>query len=258
MAVLDDSILGPIVQHSEHDSHTVGLILSGSRGAGMADDASDYDLIRVLTDSAYAERQGSGAPMQIYGDIEGRRVLDVVYSCPAQLEGLAAVPDWQTPAFLTARVLLDKTGEVTAALQAIVTMPVESVPSEVARQFDGYLNAFYRSVKAARRGNELGARMHAGESMVYLTRTLFALEGRWTPYHDRLVGALDMLQGQGWETGELRESMLAVLRTADADVQVELGLRVESLLRDRGFGSVIDAWGGEIERTSGRRWPLEG
>jgi len=45
-------------------------------------------------------------------------------------------------------VLLDKTGDITRAIQAISTMPAEKAQADVAGWFDAYANAFFRSVKA--------------------------------------------------------------------------------------------------------------
>ena len=54
-----------------------------------------------------------------------------------------------------ARVLLDKTGEITAAIEAARRIGRD----ELAELYDSYLNDFYRSLKSWRRGRELGARI---------------------------------------------------------------------------------------------------
>jgi hypothetical protein len=69
--------------------------LGGSRGAGVADHESDYDLEWVLSDAAYDARAGRGEPMEIKKHArEGATVLlDMGYTCPAgftkRLENLA-------------------------------------------------------------------------------------------------------------------------------------------------------------------------
>ena len=96
-------------------------------------------------------------------------------------------------------------------------------------------NAFYRSLKAWRRGNELGGRLQAAESVMHLVRVLFALERRRTPYYDRLVWQLDRLDTQGWPAGYLRDTLLQLVQTGDPRLQQKLELQVETLLRARGF-----------------------
>jgi hypothetical protein len=177
-----------------------------------------------------------------------RKAVEVSYTSPEHLAG-PLTPDWFRRGLSTARVVLDKTGEVGSLLTRLATLPAESAAMEAAEMFDGYLNGFYRSLKAARRGNELAARLEAAESLAYLVRLLFALEGKVAPYHSRLPAVLDTLAEQGWARGELQDRFLGILRTADPRSQTELEERVERLMRSRDYGHVVEAWDGEIERV---------
>lgn len=244
----DDSVLSSLLKAARHDPATLGIILHGSRGAGVGDEESDYDLIWVLTEQEYQRRTGAGDRLEESTFRDGQKLLDIAYSCPQRLAD-PATPSWIIQGLATAKILLDKSGEVTQALSDLVTIPEEKARDEVAEMFDGYLNGFYRSIKAARRGNELGARLQTAASVIYLIRALFALERRWPPFHDRLATALDALEAQGWKLGELRELILEILRTGDPYLQIELEERVEALMRERGYGQVVDAWDGEIERV---------
>ena len=102
---------------------------------------------------------------------------------------------------------------------------------------------------------ELGARLQAAESAMHLVRTLFALERRWIPYHDRLARDLEGLATQGWRPGELHHALLRLLQTCDPALQQQLESRVEALLRARGFDGIVERWGGEIERV--KSWRLD-
>ncbi len=249
-AFANDPLLQPLLLEASGDPGTVGVIIHGSRGAGVGDRQSDYDLIWVLTDEGYDRRVATGLPLEETTKYQGRKLTEISYTCLRRLAG-PSTPDWIIQGLATARVLLDKTGEVARTLDTLVTIPREKARAEVAEMFDGYLNGFYRSMKAARRGNELGARLQAAESLMYLVRTLFALERRRPPFHDRLATALDTLDQQGWASGELSELFLVILRTAEPERQKTLEARVESLLRERGYGDVVEAWDGEIERVKG-------
>lgn len=243
-----DPVLTPLLETARADPATVGLILHVSRGAGLGDEKSDYDLIWVLTDPAYERRVERGERLEETTFRHGRKLIEIAYTCPRRL-GDPTIPTWIIQGLATAQVLLDKSGEVAAGLSALLTIPEEQARSTVPELFDGYLNGFYRSMKAGRRGNELGMRLQAAESLVYLIRALFALERRWPPFHDRVVSALDALASQGWKPGELRDFLLAIMRTGDPQLQARLEDRVEALMRDRGYGQVVDAWDGEIERV---------
>ena len=80
----------------------------------------------------------------------------------------AAEPYWFTDGIVQGRVLLDKTdGELDRILARL------GAAEDVERPYDAYLNAFVRGKSAARRGDELGARLHA--------RTRFAISPGRSP-----------------------------------------------------------------------------
>jgi hypothetical protein len=87
---------------------------------------------------------------------------------------------------------------------------------------------------------------------MHLVRLLFAIERSWPPYHDRLVRQLDRLAGQGWPPGYLHDALMRLVRTGDPRFQQELELRVEALLRARGFE--VNLWEGEIDRVKAFRF----
>ena len=119
--------------------------------------------------------------------------VDLVYVCQRDLDRLPTMPGWWAYGYATARVLLDKTGAIAPAIEAIGTMSEEKSRADVVGWFDAYANALIRSVEAWRRGNQLGARLHAGDSAGHLVRVLFSLSvaGRrttigWRPGSQRL------------------------------------------------------------------------
>lgn len=224
-----------LLQEVEADPATLGLVLHGSRAGGVERPGSDYDLVRVVTDERYAR----GPAHVKSGD------TDVLLQTPERLRRLAGEPDWYTSAFLTARVLVDKTGEVAELVRAIVDAANEAAYEAVPRAYDGYLNSWVRSLKAWRKGDELGGRLHAAQSSVYLIRALFGLERRWAPYLDRLEPALPEIErAQGWEDGYLREALLRLVGDGELAFQRELEARVEALMDARGFAH---EWGGDLE-----------
>jgi hypothetical protein len=232
------SVLDQITREVETDPTSVGLILHGSRAAGTARESSDFDLMRVVTDETYPAR----ANLRDKRTGDDGLAADVFYSSPARLWELAERPDWQVGMLVTGRVLVDR-GPLAALLEETLRRAGEHAYANLAEHYDGYLNCFVRSLKAWRRGDELGGRMQAAESALLLVRTLFALEHRWHPYHDQLAGPLAELEpAQGWKAGELADAMLRLVRDSDPTFQQELELRVEALLESRG---VRHQWGPE-------------
>lgn len=233
------SLLDEIAAEVRDDPESIGLILHGSRAAGVHGPESDYDLVRVVTDASYAARSERG---ELREKRSGRGPgADVVYACPERLRLHAGAPDGYTGMFVTAQVVVDKDGAAAALVREISEGAGRLARADLEELYDGYLNCFVRSLKAWRRGDELGGRMQAAESCLYLVRLLFALEERWPPYHDQLRGPLrELEQRQGWEQGFLGASLTEVLDTGDPSFQQELELRVEALMESRG---IAHQWG---------------
>ena len=198
----------------------------GSRAAGSEHADSDYDLIRVVTEEEYERRDRHVK--------DG--VTDVVLQTPERLRRLVGDRGWYTSLFLSARVIVDKTGEVEGLVRAIVDAANEAAYAAVAEEYDGYLNCWTRSMKAWRRGDDLGGRLQAAQSSGYLVRALFGLEHRWPPYLDALAPALPAIeQAQGWGDGFLRDALLRLAGDGDPVFQQAFEARVEALMAARGF-----------------------
>lgn len=247
----DDPLLVPLLSIAANDVEVEGVVLNGSRGAGMHDDESDYDVVWVLTDAAYEQRRARGKAKHVRNHPLDPR-LDVSYSCLGELDRIACDANWELLDFATAQVLYDKAGRVQQAVDAMTRMPAERAHADVLGWFDAYLNAFYRSLKAWRRGNVLGAQLQAAESAMHVVRVLFALEQRWPPHHDRLATQLDTLHAPNWSPGYLHDALLRLVQSGDPALQQELEAKVEALLRERGF--TPDLWDGEIERVKAWRF----
>jgi len=191
----------------------------GSRALGNADAHSDWDVVVVLA---------TGSPSVVRS-----KELDLVRRTLADLR---SAESWELPAIAHARIVLDKTGEVAAAVEAARRVD----RAEIAELYDSYLNDFYRSLKSWRRGRELGARIKGGRSLVWLGQFLLALEGVRAPYPGAWSGRL----------GELEPLILEVARTgAPPQRQQELQAAVLPVATAHGFRDVYDAWDGEIERV---------
>jgi len=207
-----DDVLASVVREAEADPETVAVVLHGSRAAGHERPDSDYDLYFVRTVDARPEVPAKVDPAVV------------------RLEELRAIgPDWFTDGMVQGRVLVDKTGgELSSILERL------GASTDVGHPYDAYLNALVRGTAAARRGDELGARLHAADSARWLVKALAALDGMRPPFHDRLAGTLG-----AWEP-----RLLAILREPDVDAQLALFSDVRSLMESRGIRT-HDAWKAE-------------
>jgi hypothetical protein len=225
------------------DDSTLGLLLHGSRAHGVERPRSDFDLIRIVTDEAYELRKEAGTLLERI-ELPGTLKGDVLFQSVGRLDWHAENQGWATATYTEAIVLLDK-ADVAARLAEIVARANDAAAANVPVEYDGYLNYWVRSLKAWRRGDELGGRLHAAASVFPLVRALFGLERRWPPYHDRLEPRLGEIEAaQGWEPGALRAAVLELLATGAPAVQQQLEARVEELMRTRGFEH---EWGDDLE-----------
>ena len=213
-----NDLVRPIVEAAEHDPNVAGVLLKGSQSMGAADEESDWDVVVVLLEGEPSKKR------------DGR--LELITTT---LERVRSVDSWELPALAHSEVLLDKTGE----LAELVTRARQLTRKELAELYDNYLNDFYRSLKAWRRGRELGARILSGRSLWWLGDLLMGLEGTRAPYTEYWGGRL----------GELEPLIVEVARTADPSKQQELQAAVEQIATAHGFRDVYDSWDGDIDRV---------
>jgi predicted nucleotidyltransferase len=207
-----------LLTEARDDPNVVGVYVMGSQAVGNADADSDWDVVVVV-------RSGTSSH-------EKTATMDLVRTT---LEELRGTTQHFLPAVAHAGVLLDKTGEVTEVVERI--RRVER--AELAELYDGYLNDLYRSLKAWRRGRELGARVQSGRSLWWLGEFLIGLDGVRAPYPSAWGGRL----------GELEPLILEVARTGAPRAQQELCRRVEEVATAHGFRDVYDAWDGDIDEV---------
>ena len=197
-----DEVLAAIVRDAEADPNVAAAILHGSRSVGQERTDSDYDVFYVLREP---------------GEVPRRPRVDPATVTFVELH--AADPTWWTDGIVQGRVLVDKTdGELAQTLVRL------GATSDVEGPYGAYLNAFVRGKAAARRGDELGARLHAADAVRFLVAALAALDGRRPRFHDRLAGTL----------GDWEPRLLALLRSPDVDSQLDLYQDVRALMESRG------------------------
>ena len=247
----DDPLLAELVADIRDDPETIGLLLHGSRALGNHRDDSDYDLIRIVTEDAYLARRERAALVEKIAR-HGRPKADILYQTPSRIEPYVAEPDWYTATYLSARILFDRTGEIAPLIARIAAEAGRIARERTPMAYDNYLNSFVRSIKAARRGDDLGRRLHAAESATALVRVLFGLQSRWPPYHDDLAAHLPQIeQAQGWPAGYLADALMRLTRDGDPTFQQQLEARVEHLM---GKNDIAHEWGNDLEPLKAMRF----
>jgi len=198
-----DPVIQALIAEAVADPDVIGLVLTGSRAIGATGPGSDYDVVFLMTDEAFARN-----PQPQITLARGQTVTppistkDIWNEAPSTMQ-LDVVEPWVIPTWAEARILYDRTGETERVFTPFRFMSAERAQNAVASAYDDYLNGFFRSLKCWRRGNEVGGRLEAAQTTDSLLHMLFALEHRWRPYSSRLIFHLHHLAGQGWQPGEL-------------------------------------------------------
>ncbi|MGW3729236.1 hypothetical protein [Streptomyces sp. NPDC000851] len=219
------------------DPDVVGLVLKGSQAHdGMATKQSDHDVYVILADDANTDLTG----------LDGHRSaeLDLIV---VTVESFRRLGGWERYALARGRVLLDRLdGEISKIIAAKGRLDIGEASRAAAGWLDAYANSLYRSVKNARDGHLLAARLDAADSIGFLLELLFALDRRPRPYNKYLEWELERFPLPEWNTGVLLATIGQIAGTGDVDVQRRLFAQVEAVARDAGHGSTLDAWGEDL------------
>ncbi len=148
---------------------------------------------------------------------------------------------------ITSQIVVDKTGALCEALERMRERAEERARADVPSSYDAYVNSYTRSLKAWRRHNELGARMHAAESVAALVRMLCGVAGRWPPYRDHLEHSIPALEAE--LDFEVLDDVKTIVRTGDPSMQQDLETRVENFMTARG---ILHEWDDALDKA--RAW----
>ncbi|MGC5041299.1 hypothetical protein ACPXCS_38045 [Streptomyces sp. DT190] len=219
------------------DPAVVGLVLKGSHAHdGMATEHSDRDVYVIV-----AEGLDTGLL-----DLDGHRSaeVDVVVTTVDDFRRLGG---YERYALSRARIVIDRLdGEIAKLVAAKGQLDSDEAFQAAAGWLDAYANSLYRSVKNARDGYLLAARLDAADSVGFLLELLFTLDRRPRPYNKYLEWELERFPLPGWETGMLLDAIGRISGTGDLDFQRQLFGRVEAVTRKAGLGPTLDAWGEDL------------
>ncbi|MEU9879261.1 hypothetical protein [Streptomyces phaeochromogenes] len=227
------------VELAATDPAVVGLVLKGSRAhEGMTTEYSDHDLYVVLADgatTALTRFTGHRTPE-----------LDLVILSLDEFRA-AGMPGFERYALARARIVLDRLdGGIAQILARKARLDADDAFREAGEWLDAYANSLYRSVKNARDGHALAARLDAADSIRFLLELLFALDRRPRPYNKYLEWELARFPLPGWDTRLLLDAVDRISGKGDVSAQRRLFAQVEAVARRAGHSAVLDAWGEDL------------
>ena len=242
-----------LLETARADESILGLILYGSRAAGMfVREDSDWDvwlIVRVGAFADYEERYDSdhGDAVEIGTDtVEGLRAHGEPGTSHA----------WNRYAFRHAQVLVDKLdGEIERdrRQQASAARGCRSLRSPRRHSTPTSTAPIGRS-KAHRLGEVIGAHLDAADAASHLLDALFALRGRVRPWSKYLRWELELeplAEGPRWRADVFLERLESLLHEPSPAHQQQLFRDIEEVARSSGHGSVMDSWGPSLALLRG-------
>jgi hypothetical protein len=214
------------------DENVIGVVLVGSRGAGMlVTEASDFDAFVVVREARDDWPLVHGSPIET---VELDLARFETYALPGDGAG------WNRPAFLFATVVIDR---LDGGIGRIVDRKRRLTDDEAAtladEALDDYVNALYRSLRNLEAGRELEGRLDSADSIPPFLTAAFALDGRVRPFNKWLRPELAR---EPLSIGDVAGDAERIHRDPTPAVQRDLFRRIEAHARARGHGAVIDGW----------------
>ncbi len=225
------------IEAAKQDSDVLGFFMGGSRGKGFEDAYSDWDLRYVV--KAGTKARFSKQPEE--NNFEDSEYVDMStqvfdYDEFRQHAEWKTAKSWDRYSFSHITTYTDKTGDIQALIDEKCKIPADEQLPLIKKHMDAYVHDLFSSMKALRRGDVLGAQIHATFSTHNLSIALFAVEGRTVPYHSYLARELTAhpLQNFPVTSKELLELLEKVVFAGNAENQQELARVVEQYMRDNG------------------------
>lgn len=220
-----------LLTRARSDPNVVGVVLVGSQAPGFVTSHSDFDVFVILGEHHPGWQRSDRA-----------EPIDVVPVTVEEFERHAlpgSSTAWNQPAFVDARVDLDRDGRITPIVDRKRTLTADEADSIVRSSLDDYINSLYRSLKNGRDGRTLASRLDAADSIAPLLALLFGLRRRVRPWNKYLVLEVER---RPLPVERVLERIEAIVASADPETQRSLFRDVEAAARARDFGSVIDSW----------------
>jgi 2'-5' RNA ligase/predicted nucleotidyltransferase len=264
-----EDVFNGLADQLKADKSVIGYFLSGSRGKGFNTPDSDFDVVIIAHDRAGTEVR-ERYPFRYHPEVDCTvHTLDEFRSYAA----FGSSSGWDRYSFAHLSVEFDRSGELQKLVDEKGRLPESDRERLLREALDAYINSTYRSMKRTARGEYLGARLEAVQSIPHLLDLVFALEGRHAPFPGYLEQELENypLTRLPFPPKKLVE-MIGSILGAVVDAQQETLRLLESIRRDEGLGDVIGAWGDDyhwmlsfsptaraprLERTGGNETRLE-
>jgi|AntRauTorcE11897_2_1112592.scaffolds.fasta_scaffold32191_1 hypothetical protein len=241
------------IEDAEQNENVLGFFMGGSRGKGFEDAYSDWDLryvVKIGTKAQFSKQpEENNFEDSEYADMS-TQVFD--YDEFRQHAEWKTAKAWDRYSFSHVTTYTDKTGDIQTLIEEKCKVPADEQLPLIKKHMDAYVHDLFRSMKALRRGDALGAQIHATFSVYNLSIALFAVELRTAPYHSYLARELTAhpLQNFPVTSKELLGLLEKVVFAGNAENQQQLAKVVEKYMRGNGHYDYV-RWASKYEWLMG-------
>lgn len=236
------------LREAKADSNIIGFFLGGSRGKGIGNKFSDYD-VYVIVKNGKAEFY-----KRKYGKITDKNFEFMIYSFN-EFKNYAewgSAEEWARYNCAHIKTLINKNGKIQKIIDEKAKISSNKIKSFIKEKLDGYINYTYRSIKCFKNKNLFAARLQAAYSIPYFLDIIFALDnGRIRPYAEYLEWELENfpLKNFPLKSKKIIKSITKILNNADLKTQQNLLKICEKVFRREGYGKIFDGWEGKDKRA---------
>jgi hypothetical protein len=224
----------------QHDD-ILGLVVTGSRGKGFANQWSDYDFALFVTDEAfpmYATR---------YRQLPARAHLYLfTLTTFAAQAAWGSDMQWQRYTWAHCGVEFDRSGGmIQQLLDEKSHVPLEHVDEYVRISVHQFINQVYHSIKSLRVGNMTAYRLEAAECVRPFLQAMFGVhDRRLVPYYKYLRWELETypLAQLSIPVHELLRDFEQVLTAGDYRIQQKLLLEIQRVFRTSAYGYLFSQY----------------
>ena len=235
-----------LTKQTKNDPDVLALIIQGSRGKGFHKPDSDHDVLLVVKDKAK-----KSCEKNYYKNWDN---IDLGITSLSELKKsikMGRDDDWDRYDYAHVKYIFCKSKRVKELVKKKGYLPKADQKSWINSSLDAYTNAFFRSVKAKKKGYDLGSHIEATASIPPLLNALFGLELRHAPFYGYLEKELEVYPLKNLPIPKLKllEDIKMILK-GDIKTQQKLFGSVKKFFIQHGYKKVFDDWEGRDEKIA--------
>lgn len=238
-----DQMYDKLVDIVKKDDRLLGMILTGSRGKGLINQFSDYDIAIIMTKENKDHADEISQDFKSLGDVGGFEIEK--FRTHALWDSENA---WDRYNYSYLKATVDKTGEIQRLIDNLGKIPEEHYETHIKHNYHFYVNSIYRSIKCHRAGDILGCKLEASRGLSGMLSVIFGVhDNRLLPYYKYLHWEvkhypLYKIDDLGLSGEKLLKILDGILVDGNICGQQQIFEIIQKLMQGEGLGDEILQW----------------